>query len=111
MTATLPKDSVTGKDFNSKVDSVAEDGQKHMTEMEMFLLPGEMIEYIIGSLEKEEIQQLNKLESLRKEEKEQRKMNGELVEGVRRLEGEKVRLKQLIEEEFAEFLSNNLNRM
>jgi hypothetical protein len=47
-------------------------------------------------LEKEEIQQLNKLESLRKEEKEQRKMSVELLEGVRRLESEKVRLKQLI---------------
>jgi hypothetical protein len=47
-------------------------------------------------LEKEEIQQLNKLESLRKEEKEQRKMSVELSEGVRRLESEKVRLKQLI---------------
>jgi hypothetical protein len=50
-----------------------------MTEKELFLLPNDMIQLIIGSLEKEAIQQSNKLESLRKEEREQRKTNHELT--------------------------------
>ena len=60
-----------------------------MTEKEQFLLPKEMIQLIIGSLEKEAIQQSNKLESLRKEEREQRKTNHELIEAIDRLKGHK----------------------
>jgi hypothetical protein len=37
-----------------------------MTEKELLLFPEELIKSIMGSIEKEEIQQLNKLESLRK---------------------------------------------
>jgi hypothetical protein len=56
-----------------------------------------MIELILNSLEKEEIQQLNKLESLRKEEREQKRTNYELLESIGKLTGEKDKLKGVIE--------------
>ncbi len=56
-----------------------------MTEKELCLLPEELIKFIINSLEKEEIQQVNRLESLRKEEKEQRKTNIELTSSIYKL--------------------------
>ncbi len=56
-----------------------------MTEKELCLLPEKLIRFIINSLEKEEIQQVNRLESLRKEEKEQRKTTIELTASIENL--------------------------